>query len=192
MSTYMSNWVEDEATKKPKLYQGKPIRMGFGYFVRMYIPSTNRYVDIAHLSDIDSRIPFSPPEKTEDGWDPTNYDMKTEEWKDSPNTIFVKRGQTIGKVGYSGLGWGTEEEWKEGATRPVVTDPGIFKSWDKPHIHFEEFSIDQKKGTKGWQRDPYDIYDTYEYYPTPERKTSMGKEPIFFLNKDSLPKYADD
>ncbi|GEM_PF-1741691 len=191
-SSYLSTWVKDEETRQTKLYQGKPIRYGFGYFVRMYIPSTDRYLDIAHMSDVDSAVPFSPPEKKEDGWYPTKYDMKTDEWKSSPNAVFVKKGSIIGAVGYSGLGWGTEEEWHEGATRPVVTDPTVFKSWDKPHIHFEEFSIDQEKGIKGWQRDPYAIYDTYDYYPTPTRHTTMGKDPLFYVGTDALPKYADD
>ncbi len=192
LSSYLSTWVKDEETQQTKLYQGKPIRYGYGYFVRMYIPSNERFIDIAHMSDIDTAIPFNPPEKKEDGWEPTKYNMKIDEWKSSPHVVFIKRGTVIGKVGYSGLGWGTEEEWQEGATRPVVTDPAVFKSWDKPHIHLEEFSIDQKTGAKGWHRDPYGIYDTFDSYPTPTRHTQMGKDPIFILGSDNLPKYTDE
>lgn len=192
MSSYLSVWLKDEETKQNKLYQGKPIRMGFGYFVRMYIPQTDRFLDLAHLSDVDSKIPFSPPEKKEDGWYPTNYDMELSLWTSSDKAIFIKRGTVIGKVGYSGLGWGEEEEWKDGAIRPVITDQNVFKSWDKAHIHFEEFSIDFKKKAKGWQRDPYGIYDTFDYYPTPKRHTNMGKNPLFILGKDNLPKYSDE
>lgn len=192
MSSYLTSYVKDPETKENKLYKGKPIRYGFGYFVRMYIPSMDRYIDLAHMSDIDPAIPFSPPVKVEDGWNPTNNNLKREEWTNSPYTVFVKRGTVLGKVGYSGLGWGTEEEWKEGAIRPVVTGPNVFKSWDRPHIHFEEFGIDQETGLKGWHRDPYAIYDTYDYYPTSQRNTCMGKDPLFILDKNKLPKYVDD
>jgi murein DD-endopeptidase MepM/ murein hydrolase activator NlpD len=191
LSSYLSHWVKDPETKQPRQYQGKPIAYGYGYFVRMYVPSVDRYLDIGHMSEVDVSIPFYPPEKSEDGWDPTSYNLKQDEWVKAEKTIFVKKGTVIGKVGYSGLGWGAME-WQEGATRPIVTDPNTFKSWDKPHIHLEEFSLNEEKGTKEGLRDPYDIYDTSDFYPTPNRSKPFGQEPLFLMGANNLPKYADE
>ncbi len=192
VASYLSSWVKDEDSEQIRLHQGKPIRYGYGYFVRMYIPETDRYLDIAHLSELSPQVPFVKPEKTKDGWDPVKLvAMKAEDWKDESKVLFVKRGTVIGKVGSSGLGWGTEMEYQDGQEHPTPVDPNIFTSWDKPHIHLEEFSIDQQKRQKKGLRDPYGIYDTADLYPTPNRKVSMGKEPLFLLDNTNLPKYAD-
>lgn len=190
ISSYHTSRVKD-SSEKDKFYQGRPVNLGLGYFVRIYVPSVNRVVEMAHLSDIDLNIPFSMPERTEDGWKPTNHDLKPDEWANSPFAVFVKRGTPIGKVGYSGLTWGYEE-YQEGAKRPVQIDTTKFNSWDEPHLHFDEFARNPKTNELSYQRDPYGIYGTFDLYPTEGNKRPLGKDPLFFLNKDGLPKYADD
>lgn len=190
MSSYHTYRITD-SRGQDKLYEDKTFNMGLGYFVRMYIPSVNRFIEIGHLSDIDTKIPFSMPEKTEEGWQPTNHNMKPDEWIKSPSVVFIKRGEPIGKVGYSGLSWGYND-YQEGASRPIPLDNTKFKSWDEPHIHFEEFARDPKTNDMGYHRDPYGIYNTYHEYPTPNRKKAMGTGPLFFLGNDTLPQYADE
>ncbi len=203
MSSYQTQWVregadyqeaakDNEEYKKPiRKYQGKEIRLGLGYFVYIYVPSVNRFLELAHLSDIDSSIPFSPPThnpKT-DSWDPENYKTSIDDMPKSPNWVAVKKGDPLGKVGYSGLTWGYDE-YVEGTKRPVILDPGKFKSWDIAHLHLEEFYFNQQTKQKGWQRDPYAIYDTYDHYPTETRKGLMGKDPLWILDKDNLPQFT--
>jgi hypothetical protein len=204
MSSYETSWVREggdykervkennkESDKPVRLYQGKPIRLGLGNFIYIYVPSVNRFLELGHLSEIDPKIPFSPPEynpKT-DGWEATNYDTSIIDMPTSPDWVKVSRGDTLGKVGYSGLTWGYDDYIKD-SQRPLVIDPKISKSWDIPHVHFEEFYINQETKQKGWQRDPYGIYDTYEYYPTPKRAGQMGKDPLWLLDQNNLPQFA--
>ena len=201
MSSYETQWVREggdykesaeEEDKKPiRIYQGKEIRLGLGYFVYIYVPVVNRFLELAHLSNIDPSIPFSPPtyNPKADSWDPENYKTSIEDMSKSPHWVVVKKRDPLGRVGYSGLTWGYDE-YVEGAKRPIVLDQRKFKSWDIPHIHLEEFYINQMTKQKGWQRDPYALYDTYEHYPTETRKGSMGKDPLWILNKDNLPQYT--
>lgn len=203
MSSYNTQWVregedykeaaiDNEEYKKPiRKYQGKEIRLGLGYFVYIYVPAVNRFLELAHLSDIDSSIPFSPPthnSKT-DSWDPENYKTSIEDISKNPYWVAVKKGDPLGKVGHSGLTWGYDE-YIEGTKRPIVLDLSKFRSWDIPHVHLEEFYINQKTKQKGWQRDPYAVYDTYEHYPTKTRKGGMGKDPLWILDKDNLPQFT--
>jgi murein DD-endopeptidase MepM/ murein hydrolase activator NlpD len=173
------------------MYKDKPINMGYGYFVRMYIPSVNRFVMLAHLSEIDPKIPFSPAEKEDDKWMPTNSKMPVEEWKTSPHAVFIKKGTVVGKVGYSGLTWGYDE-YTEGQDKPVTLDKNKYKSWDEPHLHFEDQWVNSETGEVGWQRDPLAIYNTAENYPSSKKYMPPGKDPLFFFNKDKFPKYADE
>lgn len=202
MSSYQTQWVREgenyknaakEEDRKPiRKYQGKEIRLGIGYFVNIYVPAVNRFLELAHLSDIDPLIPFSPPtyNPEADSWDPENYKISIEDMSQSPYWVAVKKGDILGKVGYSGLTWGYDE-YIEGAKRPIVLDPNKFKSWDIPHVHLEEFYINQKTKQKGWQRDPYALYDTFDHYPTETRKGVMGKDPLWILDKDNLPQFTN-
>ncbi len=190
VSSYFTYKVTDKDDKQVE-YQGKPLHMGLGYFVRIYVPSVNRVIEMGHLSDIDEAIPFSPPIRSEYGWEPTNHRMSFDEWVNSPAAVFVKKGTVLGKTGYSGLTWGYDD-YVAGATRPVVIDPAVNKSWDEPHIHFEEFYFHQVTNEMGWQRDPFAVYDTYDKYPAPGNSNKMGKDPLFLLNAQGQPKYADE
>lgn len=188
-SSYNTYWKKDENGEIIN-YNGKPIRMGLGYFVYIYVPSVNRFVELAHLSEIDPAIPFIAPEKTEAGFQPFNSTIKIDEIKNNPNFVHITKGSPIGRVGYSGLAWGENLDYKESQDRSITVKESEFNSWDEPHVHFEEFWINQETGEKGWQRDPYAIYNTAEHYPTQARFTKMGKDPLWIIGEDELPEFA--
>lgn len=188
MSSYHTFWLKDNSGRT-KTYQGKPLRFGLGYFVQMYIPSVNRFIQMAHLSDIDPSIPFSVPVANGDDWSPTNHTLKVTDIRNHPQIVEVKRGMPLGKIGFSGLAFGYED-YSAGVQRPVKIDPNIQKSWDEPHVHFEEFWRDQNTGQK-IQRDPYGIYSTARDYPTLTRKGLNGENPLFFIGNNSLPVFAE-
>ena len=176
-----------------KTYKGQTISMGLGYFVYIYVPSVKRWVEIGHLADIDPSIPFFTPEKQEDGsWNPPTRGIQLAEYLTNPKVKYIQKGHPIGTVGHSGLMWGDYEEYKEGAERPIVIDPTKHKSWDEPHIHFEEFWIHQGTGEKGWQRDPYGIYKTGEHYPTYKRPLPLGKDPLWIVDDFNYPKFSSN
>lgn len=174
---------EDES---PKTLEGKKLYFGLGYFVQIYNPEVNRFIQLGHLSDISNNIPFSLPVFSEDTWTPTNHILKISELKNNSMVAKLHRGDLVGYVGYSGLRWGYDD-YVEGSKRPVVLDFKKYKSFDESHVHFEDFFRDQETGKKGWQRDPYDVYLSWSNYPTPKRKRSMGKEPLFYLDENGLP-----
>lgn len=172
-----------------KRIDGKQVYFGLGYFVQIYNPEVNRFVVLAHLSEVDPSIPFSLPTFKDNIWAPTSHNLKINELTDHPYVVQIKRGDVIGKLGYSGLRWGYEE-YIEGSSRPVVIDETKCISFDEPHVHFEEYWRDQKTEVKGYQRDPYDIYLTARNYPTPKHKALIGREPLFILGSDGLPIFA--
>lgn len=139
LSSYHTFWVKDKEGRT-RIYEGKTICFVLGYFVQMYIPKVNRFIQLAHLSEIDSGIPFSKPvyNRPTDGWNPVNHTLRINELKDHPAVAFVKKGTHLGKVGFSGLSWGYEDYNPE-TGKPIVPDPGKFKSWDESHVHLEDF-----------------------------------------------------
>jgi hypothetical protein len=192
VSSYESFWLTKAGRKVT--WKGMPIAMGLGYVVQLYDPNTNRFLQFGHLSTVDASIPFSIPEKDEDGdWHPTNLAIPIGQIMSEGNQYnrFVQRGQPIGLVGWSGLRWGYDE-YRDGDERPTPFDHHTHSSYDEPHLHVEEFFRNQTDGSKTPRRDIYDIYLRGDDYPTPTRKRLMGPEPLFYLGHDELPKFADD
>ncbi len=187
ISSYHSFPLKDSDRNIKKL-EGKELYFGLGYFVQIYVEHLNRYVQLGHLSKIDETIPFSMPKLEEGTWNPTNHDFNPSNLIDSGKAVLVKRGDLLGKVGFSGLRLGYDEY--NGEERPLLLDTLKFKSYDEPHLHFEETGRDEK-GKKGWQRDPYDIYLTARNYPTPSRQRIMGEEPLFILGENGLLIFAN-
>ena len=190
MSSYHAHWLMEGDRKR--LYQEEPIRFSLGYFVQVYNPRVNRFIQLAHLSDIDPSIPFSKPvyDKEEDNWNPVNHTLTIEQLINHTMVAAIKRGDPLGRVGFSGLALGKEQiEYIEEAERPLVLDKPI-RSWDEPHVHFEETFRNQKTGAKEGQRDPYDLYTTFENYPTPQNPAKMGPKSLWILGQDSLPLFA--
>lgn len=188
MASYHSFQLTDEQDK-PRMLDGKEIYFGLGYFVQIYHPETNRFVVLGHMSDVDPAIPFSLPVFDEGDWNPTNHTLRIEELGSHPAVVNVQRGQEVGKLGFSGLRHGYAD-YREGEIRPVQIDPTKLKSYDEPHVHFEEYFRDQTNGRKRAQRDPYDIYLTARNYPTPTRHRPMGPEPLFHIDENGLPIFA--
>jgi hypothetical protein len=191
MSSYFSFPITDDSDN-PRMYKGKPICFGFGYYVQLYSPSADRYVVLGHLSDISEKIPFSLPLYNLDSnrWDPTNHTVPIIEMPTNPAYVRVLQGNFIGNVGFSGLRWGYDE-YRAGADRPVPLDILKYISFDEPHLHLEEFRRNQQTGVKGLTRDPYDLYmRSRRNYPTPTRVRPMGQEPLWVIGDNGLPKYA--
>jgi hypothetical protein len=74
---------------------------------------------------------------------------------------WVEQGDIIGYIGVSGLIAG-RLKYFENRKRPNLRK---IKSWDKPHLHFEEAARDWESGEKILSRDPYGIYLSKEHYP---------------------------
>ncbi len=191
MSSYHTFWVDNGS----RLYKKMPVRLGLGYFVQIYVPSVNRFLQLAHLSEIDQAIPFSPAEEQPGidlSYNPTNHNLPIDQLKGSSAVMQIIKGQSLGKVGFSGLAWGVkyEDEYALGRDgRPIYPDPPI-RSWDEPHVHFEEFWRDQSTGEKTARRDPFGIYSTAEDYPTPYRRGVQGIDPLFLMQGNNLPQFS--
>lgn len=140
-----------------RIYKEKPISMGLGYFIQIYHPENKRYTQYGHLEKIVKKIPFATPRKRKDSFYPYGYKIRPGDIKNSKYYVWVNQGELIGYVGDSGLCWG----YKDYPQRP---DSKKYPSWDEIHLHFEEFSRD-KKGKKIQQRDPFNLYKTYQHYP---------------------------
>lgn len=181
-----------------RLYKEKYLGYGLGYFVQIHVSGMDRIVQLGHLSNLHSDIPFSlPTEISKDEWLPTNYQYSYKELMHNKWTLPVKTGDLLGWVGYSGMRWGYHD-YETGSNRPIVINPKEKISYDEPHVHLEEgrrvpLSTDtenDKKGMKIDQRDPEDIYLTARNYPTPRRYRKLGPEPLFYT-KNGLPLFAE-
>jgi hypothetical protein len=160
-----------------------------GYFIQIYNPTVDRYIQLGHLSEIASTIPFSPPQKDGNDWRPTNHTISVSDLKNHPQVVKVKRGDYLGRVGVSGLGWGYEE-YDENKLQPQQLDEKDCPSFDEPHLHFEECFRDQETNKKGWQRDPYDLYLRARNYPTHMNNRTMGIEPLFIISEEGKPEFS--
>lgn len=190
ISSYHSYPIKEKDGQTKQL-DGKDIYFGLGYFVQIFVPDIGRYIQLAHLSEIDNSIPFSLPKLEKGVWNPTNHTLKPKNMENNPMVARVQRGQILGSVGFSGLRWGYND-YQEGAERPVALDTSKFISYDEPHLHFEEMARDSETGKKGWQRDPYDIYLTARNYPALTRERPIGNEPLFIIGDNGLPVFSDN
>lgn len=196
ISSYHLAWVAETDSKglyAPRLYKDKPVRLSLGYFVQIYVPAEaappfGAFIQLAHLSDIDKSIPFSKPTRVADNLQPTNHKLTVEEiLAGNPMVVKVQKGQTLGKVGYSGLMHGLQEDYDGKSDRPVVYKEGDLKSWDVPHLHLETFITRDPNGNKLGLRDIFDIYSSRDKYPTLTNKKGLGVEPLVFLDQNGLP-----
>ena len=190
MSSYYSYCLVDRRGNIRKV-NGKMLSFGIGYFVQIYNPEINRFIQLGHLSDIHEKIPFSIPLKQRNRWEPTNYIQTIEKIisENNPSVVFVKTGETVGYVGYSGLCY--EDDYKEGYKRPYKIDPRLTGTWNIPHIHMDEFQRNYRTGKKDWRRDPYGIYSWRSAYPTHANSAFIGNEPLFLTDANNRPFYAD-
>lgn len=148
-------------------YKGKLMGNGQGNFVIIYHLKQKLFTQYGHLEKLDPRIPFYKPEKKRGLVQPPVkkfqpcFFSKKNAWR-------VKRGEVIGWVG----------------------DSGIIGGWDEPHLHFEIYRYRDKEGRKPKDSylDPYDIYETAEHYPWLKHKRELGKNYLWILGKDGLPR----
>jgi len=190
ISSYYSYPLFDSRENVKKV-DGKVFNFGIGYFVQIYNPKVNRFIQVGHLSDIYKSIPFSVPVRNRNRWEPTNNILTTKELMsgDNQNVVYVKTGDTVGYVGYSGLCY--EDDYKHGYVRPYKIDPQKIRTWSIPHIHMDEFQRNYETGKKDWRRDPYDIYSWRNFYPTHTNSVPIGNNPLFFTDSNNRPIFAD-
>ena len=190
MSSYHSHPLTD---KKGNIVvrDGIKIRFGIGYFVQIYNPQQDRFIQLGHLSNIADKIPFSVPERKSDRREATNHILNRRQILEgnNPNLIYVKTGDIVGFVGYSGLA--SDEDYKEGYNRPYIIDPDTNPTWSVPHLHMDEFQRNFKTGKKDWRRDPYDLYNKKVRYPTHSNNLNIGEAPLFLTDENDLPHFAD-
>lgn len=190
MSSYYAYPFASNRQKKVNS-KGEKSHFGMGYFVQIYEPNQNRFVQMGHFSDIAETIPFSPPIKKDGKWIPTNHTQTPEEIMspNNPNVVFVRTGDTIGFVGFSGLTYG--EDYKQGYDRPMPINPRQVDTIYTPHIHFDEWMRNFDTGRKEWRRDPYDIYKRACSYPSHTNNLNIGQEPLFLTDQSGRPLFAD-
>ncbi len=195
MSSYFTLPVKPH--EKEIIYKEKAINYGLGLFVRMYIPLAHRFIDLAHLSEIDNAIPFSDPEYDEEKkrWDPTNEKISINDIPSHSAWVKVIQGQFLGRVGTSGLAWGYDD-FTDKPQRKVIYDPKTEVSWDDPHLHFEEFSQvqdphkDEVQGQKTAPRDIYGIYSFEGDYPMLDQKLDPRFKALILTGEDGRPLFA--
>lgn len=170
---------------------GKVINNGLGYFVQIYNTIQGRIVQLGHLSDISNNIPFSKPIRDGVRWLPTNNVLTSEQMISgkNPNVVYVKTGETVGYVGYSGLTYG--EDYQSSCERPYRINPNAVGTWSAPHIHMDESARNFITGKKDWRRDPYAIYGWNNMYPTHYNKITMKEENLFLVDQFNRPFFAD-
>ncbi len=169
---------------------GINLRFGLGYFVQIYNPEQNRFIQLGHLSNVADAIPFNKPILKHGVWKAVGHVLTPEEMirPGNTNVVKVKTGDLIGFVGYSGL---AHEEDYFGHDRPDVLNPKEVPTWSIPHIHMDEFQRNYKTGKKDWRRDPFDLYMTYRHYAASANILRVGKEPLFLTDQSDRPLFAD-
>lgn len=184
IASYHSVFVRDK-DGNVKLYEDKFLGFGLGYFIQIHLKGLDRIVQLGHLSNIYSEIPFSQPVEIRKGeWMPTNHQSSYRELSHNNMAVPVKTGDLLGWVGYSGMRWGYDD-YEKGSVRPIIINPQEKVSYDEPHVHMEECKRNQKGEKVEW-RDLEDIYMSAKHYPTPTRYRVLGPEPLFFT-KNGLP-----
>lgn len=196
MSSYSTLPALDK-DRKVITFEGKEVKYGLGLYIRIYVPQTNRFIDLAHFSEIDEAIPFSDPEYDEETkrWNSNNEKVLISEIPSHPQWVKISRGQFLGKVGTSGLGWGYDD-FEETPQRKITFDPKVKVSWDEPHLHLEEFylvQIPKEKEEVGQQiasRDIYGIYSFANDYPGAGDKPNIELKPLIVTDDNGLPLFA--
>ena len=180
-----------DAKNRPIRVDGKQAYFGLGYFVQI-LAQNGRIIQLGHLSDISTHIPFSIPvyKSYSDMWEPTNHTHPLQVLQNHPMAVNISRGDPVGFLGYSGLRKGYQDYF-EGMDRPYQLDPSIYKSWDSEHLHIEEATRNYETGEKQHQRDIYDLYATASRYPDPFKKHHrIGSQTLFELDSVENPNFT--
>lgn len=189
---------------QPRLYQGKYLRIGYGWFVQIWHPDWQVWTNYSHLDQIADGLKIHQPRvvaitKISDAaarlvdrsdktyWSnywPVGHKLSGDRLESYPFVTKVKAGQLLGYVGDSGIGWG----YVDYPTRP---DSIFNPSWDPPHLHFELFiRYGSRLAKKGF--DPYGLKSSAKDYPDPHRRgAKLGdKSPLLWkLGPNGLPQF---
>lgn len=169
-----------------RLYEGKEVGMGLGYFVQIYHPEVHLYTSYGHLERVVEKIRFHRPIKVKDVLWPIGNKIDPENFSRYRFAKFVRAGDLIGYVGDSGLTWGYLDY-------PQRPNTHKYPSWDKTHLHFEVFTrIGSRKKKKYF--DPYGIKSDFKDYPGSDRLDNlpnMGSKStvLWSLNHKGMPQF---
>lgn len=159
-------------------HEGKKVGFCLGHFVQIWHPETKKFISLAHLEWVSSKIPEVEKETLGDGWDPIGIYKTPDEIKGE--SAQVERGQLIGHVGDSGLAWGYQE------TPELRPDPEQNPSWDETHVELQVY-IRGADGQKLEWFDPYAIKGQAGKY---QDIKAMPRGAMWLLDEKGMPRCA--
>lgn len=187
ISSYFCRLLKNE-DGTPRIYLGKEVSMGLGYFVQIYHPQVGLYSTYGHMNKIVDEIPFHKPVKRGSTLWPVGHKIKPEDLPKYKFAKFIRKGTVVGYVGDSGLTWGYQDY-------PQRPNPDNYPSWDETHLHFEVFSrVGSRRNKKYF--DPFGIKSDFNNYPDSDRlnnRKNMGTKSsiLWLLNQEDMPKFPE-
>jgi murein DD-endopeptidase MepM/ murein hydrolase activator NlpD len=163
--------------------QGRTIGYGLGLFVQIWHEESKLYSMYAHLSEVSQDIPYLPPVLENGNWQPRRaLYVSVETFK--RNAKPVKRGDLIGKMGYTGL----RLDYPELPANPPTVNPIKNKTWDPhgAHLHWEVYTRTPDGGKKDQRYDPFGIYGERGLYGDVFTKASG----LILAMPDGSPQFA--
>lgn len=172
------------------MYEGKPIAYGGGISVEGINENEDRTQSLHLAKAVD--VPFFKPDQDpnrKDEYTPNVLRRELEFYK--KNGRFIRAGEPIGLMGYSGLEYGTLGKYRGEDKAPEVVE-GEFTTWDplsriKPgktaHVHWAIF---RRQGLEKYYRDPTGLYLPAKYYALDGSKP-LGKDPLVYIDSKGAP-----
>lgn len=172
-------------------YQGKSVGLSLGEFVEVWHPKQRVYTLYGHMESASDAIPYVTSEQlAQEVWEPTGIYVNTETF--IKNAVPVKRGQIIGYVGDSGIGWGYSDTFNTRTQHVNKRDYGKFPSWDKTHVHLEVYTRSPDGRIKQTRLDPFGLYDYIDGDRNPYNTRLPSADTLWLTNNAGQPKYADE
>lgn len=172
-------------------YKGKKVGFSLGEFVEIWHPKQKLYTMYAHLQKADDGVPYVTTEQlSETTWEPTGIYVRSAEFMQK--AVEVKRGQVIGYVGDSGIGWGYSDSFNTNTKHVNERNANTLPSWDETHLHFEVYSRTSDGRYKDERFDPFGLYDFITSTRNPYGKTLLEANTLWLSNNQGQPLYADE
>ncbi len=172
-----------------EVYQGKTIGFSLGEFVQIWHSEQKVYTLYGHLNKASDDIAYAKTEQlASNTWEPTGIYAPVDEIMQK--ATFVKRGQVIGYVGDSGIGWGYSDTFDLSTKHIVERDYNTFPSWDETHLHFEVYTRTADGRAKQTRFDPFGLYDQVRDGRNPYQNSANNPQNLWQLNKSGQPAYS--
>ena len=155
-------------------YRGKTVWYGGGLLIQVW-HGRGRYTQYLHLERVNAGIPLSSPIHRADGSVVPNIRALRAAVSGYPRmrtARYVRRGDVIGYVGCTGLGWGapTYTSWRRGVA---------YRSWDKPHLHFTVLGRRAPRTREAQRVDPFGVYGRASRYPRKPTRWPMRSRSLW-------------